>query len=82
VGIEHDQKAVAVGCSGRRECSARDAIAAAAIVDNDLLAEDSRQAFGDDARDLIGRAADRKRLDETHGLGRPLHVLRRCELRA
>jgi len=57
------QKRVAVGCRLGGEVGADDAAGAAAVIDEDLLAEPFAELVGDDAADHVVAAAGRERDD-------------------
>ena len=72
------EERVAVGRRLRRELGADRAAGAAAVVDDDLLAEALAHLRRDAARDDVDRAAGRERHDETDGfagvVGRSLRL--------
>ena len=75
MGDGYDRQRVPVGRRVRRDFRADDAAGAAAVVDDDLLAQVLAQVRGDHAPDHVVAAAGRERNDEPHRLHRI--VLRR-----
>ncbi|MNC84447.1 hypothetical protein D3C83_00020 [compost metagenome] len=65
----HEQR-VAVGCAAHGDARADLARGAAAVVDDDLLSEQSRELVGDRARVEVRAAARRERHDHAYRLGR------------
>jgi hypothetical protein len=71
VRIEDDAQRVAVGRRGGDGLRADGSGCAAAILDHELLAELRRELRGEDARDLVDRAARREGDDDLHRLRGP-----------
>ena len=71
-----DAEGVAVGLGGGDRLHADDAGGAGAVLDEELLLERGREMIGGDARELIGGAAGRERVDDADRTRRP--VLCRC----